>query len=1633
MDYVEARKHLVRWLRRQMIGPTGDDKIIAKNPLECYHVGVLSPVEFASNIQFDVSQEREVESHSYRRFYEAPSSVGFTIYVSHDAHIHIEASASYYKGLGFREASGEFKRQSYRRQELEKFAKAVDQLSDFSQQIWGDRAGVVLKTYPHTEGVLCTVALYNCQQGLSARRNIEKVNLYLFEADLKCSITSGRILELPRTERSEMTESELELELQYRSRKIFAVGHAAAVDWEVKHGSVPQVWSEFMPTVEMPALSTNPQGDHKALDFKYLYQESITDISNSVNDFLKGYENWIAEQRKLASDFSDITERKTALRMVTRMEEALKRMHKGRKLLCEDENVERAFRIANQAMLDQMRQGDRIAGRDVRKKTYRWRSFQLAFLLTVLESAISEESDFRETMDLIWFPTGGGKTEAYLGLIAILMIWRRLKYGDRGGGTVAIMRYTLRLLTRQQFQRATRMICALERIRSQDENLGEESFSVGLWVGRAVTPNRYDQARGDVQEIQSGDKSKRYNFVLTSCPWCGQELEADGYVSETVSFWFECKNGSNCDFGMQKIPCQIVDDALYDAPPSLLISTVDKFAGLPWREEPRVFFGRGGGRPPDLIIQDELHLVSGPLGSVASVYEAGIETVIKKLGVTPKYIASTATISEVYNQVKKIYACSVQIFPPPGLSCDDMYFAKSNQAEPGRMYMGYLAPSLSKQKSMTPLMASLIVAPAILFAQEENFSDLAEAWWTAVVFNRSLMDVRTNHLAVSNDVRKEANTLIDKYSTGGNEEEEYHKNLQLIRNRLNNLEVGELTSLRSAEACAVTFAELENQLGDDRCLDVVLATNMISVGLDVSRLALMIVNGQPQTTGEYIQVTSRVGRAEVPGLVVVNYYRTQARSLAHYENFRPFHESFHRFVESSSVTPFTRQVRQRALHAALVTALRYACTNLTENSRASRIGEDSEKEKEIRESLIKRFCQACDDQSKQDQMKEHLDQLYQEWLDKAKNNNHRRRQLCYKVPKNKKHADRLLTSHESHVPGLWKTLPSMRNVEEQATLCYGNAKMKVRFSELLRTSGVGSIVRLEDEKSRENFLVTVPDVRKWFQQNTPPLGQELKYVTQVRKHPKIGNRRLIQPPRSDEHARKRNKCIRVTRFPRWSSCIQCGLLSYLPKDQECVKEECSGRMKQVQWILVHPFGYIADVDWHYMAHGKKSKECPRKQEPYLRLKQGNNNKVVCTQCKSEGWNEMMQFGSKTYQQPWIQEPAVEGTEKIMAEVMQIGDSRIYVPENHKALVIPPESRIQRGRIVDQLYRNTDDLRKIQNANPGLDRKSELRLKSSKYECTVPELEEALLEIEHGYPLYDREVIDGDPMRLEYEALFYPMPDQKEDEDLVTTHYTKQWKKQSREDRRIALLIDRLVAVERLRMISVFTGFRRLALRGSRGANAFKQASLVPPDISGDCDFLPADELYGEGIFFTINENLLRKWEAKVSESRAKDGALNRFLSRVEDEPVATTPRFLLIHSLAHALIRQLERSCGYQVASLQERIYCTLEERNPMAGVLIYVAVSDKHGSLGGIMEYAEPVKFRRLLMQALDAVRWCSFDPVCCTSQDNKTERLNGAACHACLMIPESSCCCNNKYLDRTMINGNGRDLPAFIKMINL
>ncbi len=1074
MEYKVQRKVFVDWVQNQLIGlklkgngsKQNNIVLYGEKPLDKFFTGFLFPIfEYESDLESEEEEdeqeselENETNSVKKDKRYIPPSSAGFSFYITgENIKLRVFYDAVYYQQKSARdELNQKFVEQKWDKKLLTDGGKEVEFTVDGSKQykIFSGKAKIDALWRKYKSGYIVTVTMSNDQKLTntddSRQFNQDKNEKTLFEVEFKCIIENGNVDIYPSKDKELLSEEEKEIELRYKDLHIYAVGHGTAVDWAKNAHNQMEIWTDFMPTVEVPQVTADTGGkDAKVLEFAFLMEcEHNEKVISVLKDFINDYESWIDKQKEKAGTELE-EDKETAQIIVQRLSMAKKRMEQGLKLLSEDKLARISFGIANEAMLQKMLSSDKNKGKTKEISDYKWRPFQIAFVLMVLESATNEDGEYRDTLDLIWFPTGGGKTEAYLGLMAFLFIYRRLRYPASSGGTVSIMRYTLRLLTSQQFLRANKVISALELIRRKNEDrLGHKPFSVGLWVGSASSPNTFYQAKLLVED-------KQYSkLILNSCPWCDTPFDEENYVAKSDDFYFTCTN-NKCDFGAIKnniLPCNVVDEALYKDPPSLLIATVDKFARLAWEARAGAFFGVNGSRPPELIIQDELHLISSALGSIVGLYEVAIDATLIVKGMRAKYIASTATIKNAAKQVQTLFAREMSIFPPPGLRYDGSYFARTVplKEQAGRMYVGYLAPLLSRQHCLEPLAGVLLSAPNKLFQHEEEYMD---AWWTQVVYHGSLKCVGNSRTLYQSGIKNYLNkctlenlkndiegnfpnflkqTKIEKLDDFKKIKSDEIRNIVKKYLPVRNINIKTLTSNQSAEENAQVFEALATQKDEIDAVDAALATNMISVGLDVTRLALMIINGQPLTTAEYIQASSRVGRGEIPGVVFINYYKSQARSLSHYENFRSYHDSFYRFVEPSSLTPFTYQARTRALHAALVVAIRHSGIGLLANEVAGEFDINNKDVKKVIKELKNR-CSLALNHNKEatDKVHGHIDKLVKEWGEEVQYCNDNKIKLVYNS--NDRSYSNLLCNFDDN-NGKWQTLQSMRNVENSALI-----------------------------------------------------------------------------------------------------------------------------------------------------------------------------------------------------------------------------------------------------------------------------------------------------------------------------------------------------------------------------------------------------------------------------------------------------------------------------------------------------------------------------------------------------------------------------------------------------------------------
>ncbi|ETZ70171.1 helicase conserved C-terminal domain protein [Mycobacteroides abscessus MAB_030201_1075] len=823
--------------------------------------------------------------------------------------------------------------------------------------------------------------------------------------------------------------------LLYRHARVFAIGHGCAATWEREgvNSHVGWVKSTFVPRQEISRAKPGGVSDDIDLRMSFLSTATDEELAANLGQLVTEYCEWI--DRLSASVENGEADVEAGLKVVAdehvrHARNAAERMQNGIDLVVADPDAGRAFRLANAAMQlqrarqDWVRSGAVGAVGDGAEQS--WRPFQIAYILLNLPGLANADHKDRDIADLLWFPTGGGKTEAYLGLVAFTIFHRRLKDSETLGVAV-IMRYTLRLLTIQQFERATMLLCSLERLRHREKDLGRRPFSIGLWVGQAATPNTLIEARKSLNAIAEGRELNERNPVqLTQCPWCGQDLNETHYSvvkSPVERLRIACGNGT-CDF-RDGLPAYVVDEDIYQVRPELVLGTVDKFAQMAWREDVRKLFARDGiGTPPSLIIQDELHLISGPLGSIVGLYEAAIDAACGQLTShcairgRPKVIASTATIRRADRQILAVFNRRAEQFPPPGIDPDQSFFAEpaSRDRYGTREYIGVMAPGASHATLMVRIYAAILQAVHDLTGS----SATRDPYWTLLGYFNSLRVLGSADLQVQDDVRDRLQLVARRKQASPRD----------VRPSV------ELTSRVPSADIPRRLKSLEKDVSTGSANDVVLATNMISVGLDIDRLGLMAVMGQPQSSAEYIQATSRVGRKH-PGLVVTIFNSARSRDRSHYENFVPYHQALYRAVEATSATPFAARARDRALHGVLVSLTRLLVDDLAGNETAHK-ATDRYDEIALMAELLGQRAQAVTDPEEADDTVNQLGELLKVWAEAAES----RPDMQYKNSRD--YDDSLLVPSDvaltdddieySTLEAPWPTLQSMRDVDAESAL-----------------------------------------------------------------------------------------------------------------------------------------------------------------------------------------------------------------------------------------------------------------------------------------------------------------------------------------------------------------------------------------------------------------------------------------------------------------------------------------------------------------------------------------------------------------------------------------------------------------------
>jgi len=1017
MHKAELREKVVSEFRSLVYGPRGgNDEFIAGNRglTLRYLTGILFPqgekrADLSSDDESFGEEDGSVEGKTREDFSgdsdnplsmaneELPSSVGITFVIKKGEDFTIYCSAARYER---QVESDESTDKGFRRIPLEESILQAKTIKK-NQNIFHDgdeyRAKIHIfrrNSKDRKDCEIVTVTLVNeLSKNKTSQRSIKNVEKRLYQVMLKCKSKDNSIqpYDFNKAEFNDLEENILSL--QYSDNPIYAIGHGASVNWTEDMGIVNEVEISYIPTetVYRPLFDTLISSD--GTTFKNSYIFNIANLANDSFDkskLISGfyelchfYEQWIDKE----SNSPQKSFKNAQKYLINEMRECSKRMRNGIKALKNNSKYWEAFVLSNKAMLIQMLQTKKNKElRSIREKENKpwpieshekidntldisqinskdspqWRPFQLAFFLMCFLDFEEDGENNRDIADLIWFSTGGGKTEAYLFLASYELIRRRTRYDlpEKGYGTAVLTRYTLRFLTSDQFSRTTSLGCALEIIRLKNKQLlGEEQFSIGLFVGSKVSYNNIQKAQDGLIELK--ENNKNHLFHITECPCCGtslvpKQLEQDGdgsYIGlgidvDNKSVIYKCQN-TKCTFNKVKIPVKIVDEEIYRSPPSFLIGTIDKFAEVTWRPDSRQIFGYRPNNtsnvvPPTLVIQDEIHLISGPLGTISAIYEAGFDSLIRKAqrnhglkDTGPKYIASSATIRDSKTQLKRLLGRESKIFPPRGLRIKNSFFANTDSnPNNGRLYLGIM-PQAFRSTSAAHAVSGAFLQSVRYVANKDNSKEALDFLWTTLCYCNSLRELGLINSSVNQEILQRMKVCCEAQ----NEDDD---SIDVL--------IKEEISANMTKTISDTSDALRTTNNDPSVIDFVPATNMISVGIDIDRLGSMIINGQPKSTSEYIQASSRVGRSPDhigPGLIIALYSPAKPRDRSHYEQFKAYHQKLYQLVEPTSVTPGSTPALERALHASLVILIRHGVKFMRHNQNADWFDKENEEIKPL--------------------------------------------------------------------------------------------------------------------------------------------------------------------------------------------------------------------------------------------------------------------------------------------------------------------------------------------------------------------------------------------------------------------------------------------------------------------------------------------------------------------------------------------------------------------------------------------------------------------------------------------------------------------------------------------------------------
>lgn len=1048
-DFYQARETIVDIVSKDLLGPVCPDEVINEPPTSYYIMGKLypktdddtTPDENTTGTDLsNIDEDSSLASANVRE----PHAMGVTITVKpHVSQVRVSFNYAFYIPYSLEDAQAN-------NLSLDRYATLIEQASEKerSRMFFWKRSkqsfacivpcdenstteivrGIFLKVFYHkvseSGNKVLTLVVTNERiiteddRNLAAANTLLQPELLIESLDTSCPFT-----EVGRQVAMTTNEELAQLDMLYTDNRCYAQGHGCSVVWDLEHEYPEYIKTAFIPSFNLQQMKANEIEGNPVFNMRYLHTAERSDVIQNLRSFIALYAEWIDNQESLSEcekyrPFVD-----SAQTNLDACKKILSRISHSIDLLADQESNTAwlAFKYANEAMYMQrcktIEKSKGVAAIDPQR--INWYPFQLAFILLEISSFVEPDGEDRKLVDLLWFPTGGGKTEAYLGIAAFEIFYRRLSNPEQCNGLTIIMRYTLRLLTLQQFERASMLICACELLRKKYSIPGDE-ITIGLWVGDGFTPGTLDTADRVLTKILAtgqighGDTDP---CQVKLCPWCGEKLRPRNYRIDNVQtrMVITCPN-NNCQYHNIPLPVRLVDEEIYAHRPTFLVATVDKFAQIAIQAKVSALFsGDTNNLPPELIIQDELHLISGPLGTMTGIYEAAITKVCEKKGRITKVVASTATIRNASKQILALYGRAFSQFPPQGLSANDSFFAQiaTPEERPARFYAGIMGVGTTFTTTLIRVYAAWLFASRYLV--DLGYSeDVIDNFWTLTGYFNSIRELGATQTQIVDDIQSRYRYLKE------NKFKEIYANFS----GRNTYELSvELTSrMSNDEISQVIQEDLKRPYKKDdhnQVYDFVLASNMISVGVDVGRLGTMAVAGQSKTNAEYIQATSRVGRSN-PGLVFTVYNANRSRDRSHYEQFSRYHAALYRYVEATSLTPFSDRARDRGLQALFITLCRYYCPELLADNAACNFRRDLPGVKLV-EQIIYRYVDQVDTREK-DKVLAELKDIEKKWEELAVTG-----QLWYR-----KKGQPSLLRPDTEEDSRFRIMNSMRSVETES-------------------------------------------------------------------------------------------------------------------------------------------------------------------------------------------------------------------------------------------------------------------------------------------------------------------------------------------------------------------------------------------------------------------------------------------------------------------------------------------------------------------------------------------------------------------------------------------------------------------------